>query len=86
MSDSALSALSSSQRERAVLIAASVLTTDPWTPDCEVLPDMNTLTIVVTGASGYIGSHVARSLGCKGHRIVSEQDATATGRREREDG
>ncbi|MFT3854099.1 MAG: thiolase family protein [Ilumatobacteraceae bacterium] len=36
--------LDEARRERAVKIAASVLTTDPWTAGCQVLPDMNTLT------------------------------------------
>ncbi|MBI2710347.1 MAG: thiolase family protein [Actinobacteria bacterium] len=42
--DSALSALSLAQRRRAVKVSASVLTTDPWEPSCQVLPDVNTLT------------------------------------------
>ena len=32
-----------------------------------------------------MGTNPMREVWCKGHRIVSEQDATATGRRERED-
>jgi acetyl-CoA acetyltransferase len=32
------------QRRRAVKISASVLTSDPWTDGCQVLPDINTLT------------------------------------------
>jgi acetyl-CoA acetyltransferase len=39
-----LKSLSSSQRRRAVKISASVLTTDPWEPGCQVLPNINTLT------------------------------------------
>ena len=44
VSDSKLQTLSLSQRRRAVRISASVLTTDPWTESCQVLPDINTLT------------------------------------------
>lgn len=36
--------LSKEQQRRAVKISASVLTTDPWQPGCQVLPDVNTLT------------------------------------------
>ena len=36
--------LSGEQRRRAVKVAASVLTTDPWQEACQVLPDINTLT------------------------------------------
>jgi acetyl-CoA acyltransferase len=36
--------LSLSQRRRAVKVAASVLTTDPWEEACQVLPNINTLT------------------------------------------
>jgi len=32
------------QRRRAVKISASILTSDPWTDGCQVLPDINTLT------------------------------------------
>lgn len=32
------------QRRRAVKISASVLTSDPWSDGCQVLPDINTLT------------------------------------------
>ncbi len=39
-----LASLSDDQRRRAVRISASVLTTDPWEPGCQVLPDVNTLT------------------------------------------
>ena len=44
VSEKYLSTLSAGQRKRAVRVAASVLTSDPWTNDCQVLPDMNTLT------------------------------------------
>jgi acetyl-CoA acyltransferase len=44
VTDSVLRTLSAVQRERAVRVAASVLTTDPFTDSCQVLPDMNTLT------------------------------------------
>jgi hypothetical protein len=37
--------LSLEQRRRAVKVAASVLTTDPWQEACQVLPDVNTLTL-----------------------------------------
>jgi len=42
--DSTLKRLSLEQRRRAVKIAASVLTSDPWQEACQVLPDVNTLT------------------------------------------
>jgi acetyl-CoA acetyltransferase len=32
------------QRRRAVKVSASVLTTDPWAPGCQILPDFNLLT------------------------------------------
>ena len=44
VSDAALKRLSREQQRRAVKIAASVLTTDPWEPACQVLPNVNTLT------------------------------------------
>jgi acetyl-CoA acetyltransferase len=44
VSDSKLKTLSLEQRRRAVKIAASVLTTDPWQEACQILPDVNTLT------------------------------------------
>jgi acetyl-CoA acetyltransferase len=40
----ALAKLSTEQRRRAVKVAASVLTTDPWQEACQALPDVNTLT------------------------------------------
>lgn len=39
-----LRTLSGEQQRRAVKVAASVLTTDPWEESCQVLPDVNTLT------------------------------------------
>jgi len=39
-----LRTLSSEQQRRAVKVAASVLTTDPWDEACQILPDVNTLT------------------------------------------
>jgi acetyl-CoA acyltransferase len=44
ISDSALKKLSLEQQRRAVKVSASVLTSDPWTEGCQVLPDVNTLT------------------------------------------
>jgi acetyl-CoA acyltransferase len=44
VSDSKLKTLSLAQQKRAVKVAASVLTTDPWQEACQVLPDVNTLT------------------------------------------
>ncbi len=44
VSDSKLRTLDPDQRRRAVKVAASVLTTDPWQEACQVLPDVNTLT------------------------------------------
>jgi acetyl-CoA acyltransferase len=43
-SDAAVKKLSLEQQRRAVKIAASVLTTDPWEEACQVLPNVNTLT------------------------------------------
>ena len=39
-----LKTLSPDQQRRAVKVSASVLTTDPYTESCQVLPDVNTLT------------------------------------------
>lgn len=39
-----LRSLSEQQQARAVRVRASVLTSDPWTEGCQVLPDVNTLT------------------------------------------
>jgi acetyl-CoA acyltransferase len=39
-----LKTLSLEQQRRAVKVAASVLTTDPWEEGCQVLPNVNTLT------------------------------------------
>jgi acetyl-CoA acetyltransferase len=44
VSDAKLKTLSLEQRKRAVKVAASVLTTDPWEEACQVLPNVNTLT------------------------------------------
>jgi acetyl-CoA acetyltransferase len=44
VSDERLKTLSGEQQRRAVKVAASVLTTDPWQEACQVLPDVNTLT------------------------------------------
>jgi acetyl-CoA acyltransferase len=44
VSDSKLKTLSAEQRRRAVKVAASVLTTDPWEEACQVLPNVNSLT------------------------------------------
>ncbi len=44
VSGSKLKTLSLEQQRRAVKIAASVLTTDPWEEACQVLPNVNTLT------------------------------------------
>jgi acetyl-CoA acetyltransferase len=44
VSDEKLKTLSKDQQERAVKVAASVLTSDPWTEDGQVQPDVNTLT------------------------------------------
>ena len=43
VTDSKLKTLSLEQQRRAVKISASILTTDPWTEGCQVLPDINTL-------------------------------------------
>jgi acetyl-CoA acyltransferase len=44
VSDSKLKTLSKEQQRRAVKVSASILTSDPWTESCQVLPDVNTLT------------------------------------------
>jgi acetyl-CoA acetyltransferase len=44
VSGTVLKTLSQEQQKRAVRIAASVLTTDPWEEACQVLPNVNTLT------------------------------------------
>ena len=44
VSDTKLKSLSQEQRRRAVKISASVITSDPYTEGCQVLPDINTLT------------------------------------------
>jgi acetyl-CoA acyltransferase len=44
VSDAKLATLDPDQRRRAVKVAASVLTTDPWEEACQVLPNVNTLT------------------------------------------
>jgi len=44
VSDAKLATLDPDVRRRAVKISASVLTTDPWTPEGNELPDVNTLT------------------------------------------
>jgi acetyl-CoA acyltransferase len=44
VSDAKLRTLSPTQRRRAVKISASVLTSDPYDPGCQVLPNVNTLT------------------------------------------
>ncbi len=44
VSDAKLKTLDPDQRRRAVKVSASVLTSDPWSEGCQVLPDVNTLT------------------------------------------
>src|SRR6188768_1831712 len=44
VSDAKLATLDPDQRRRAVKVAASVLTTDPWEEACQILPNVNTLT------------------------------------------
>ncbi|MFM7225318.1 MAG: thiolase family protein [Actinomycetota bacterium] len=44
VSDAKLKTLSREQQRRAVKVAASVLTSDPYTESCQILPDVNTLT------------------------------------------
>ena len=44
VSERKLKALPLAQQRRAVKISASILTSDPWTESCQVLPDVNTLT------------------------------------------
>jgi acetyl-CoA acyltransferase len=44
VTDRRLRTMDPDQRRRAVKVAASVLTTDPWEEACQVLPNVNTLT------------------------------------------
>jgi acetyl-CoA acyltransferase len=44
VSGSKLKTLSKEQQRRAVKVSASVLTSDPYTESCQILPDVNTLT------------------------------------------
>jgi acetyl-CoA acetyltransferase len=44
VSDAKLKTLSLEQQRRAIKISASILTTDPYDPGCQVLPNVNTLT------------------------------------------
>ncbi len=44
VSGTKLKTLSQEQQRRAVKVAASILTTDPWQESCQILPDVNTLT------------------------------------------
>src|SRR6476659_10434442 len=44
VSDSKLKTLSLDQQKRAVKVAASVLTSDPYEEACQILPNVNTLT------------------------------------------
>jgi acetyl-CoA acyltransferase len=44
VSDAKLKTLDPDQRRRAVKVAASILTTDPWEEACQILPNVNTLT------------------------------------------
>ena len=44
VSDAKLKTLSLEQKKRAVKVSASILTSDPWSESCQVLPDINTLT------------------------------------------
>ena len=44
VSGTKLATLSQEQQRRAVKVSASVLTSDPYTESCQVLPDVNTLT------------------------------------------
>lgn len=44
ISGAKLKTLSLEQQRRAVKVSASVLTSDPWSESCQVLPDVNTLT------------------------------------------
>jgi acetyl-CoA acetyltransferase len=78
----ALAKLSTEQRRRAVKVAASVLTTDPWQEACQALPDVNTLTRnaaasayeqagVSTWRDGRIPVNASGGLQSKGHPIAA---------------
>jgi acetyl-CoA acetyltransferase len=48
VSGTKLKTLSLEQQRRAVKVSASILTSDPWTESCQVLPDINTLTRIAS--------------------------------------
>ncbi|HEY4019766.1 MAG TPA: thiolase family protein [Pseudonocardiaceae bacterium] len=51
VSDAKLRTLAPEQQRRAVKVSASVLTSDPWQPGCQVLPDVNTLTRIAASTA-----------------------------------
>jgi acetyl-CoA acetyltransferase len=68
-----LARLSAEQRRRAVRIRASVLTSDPWTEGCQVLPDVNTLT-----RSAAAQAYEAAGVGPEDLDLVELHDCFAT--------
>jgi acetyl-CoA acetyltransferase len=73
VSDSKLKTLSLEQRRRAVKIAASVLTTDPWEEACQVLPNVNTLT-----RNAATTAYEAAGIGPEDLNLVELHDCFAT--------
>jgi len=73
VSDSKLKTLSLEQRRRAVKIAASVLTTDPWEEACQVLPNVNTLT-----RNAATRAYEAAGIGPEDLNLVELHDCFAT--------
>lgn len=68
-----LASMSEEQRRRAVRIRASVLTSDPWTEGCQVLPDVNTLT-----RSAAAQAYEAAGVGPEDLDLVELHDCFAT--------
>jgi acetyl-CoA acetyltransferase len=68
-----LKTLAPEQRRRAIKIRASVLTSDPWTEGCQVLPDVNTLT-----RAAATQAYEAASIGPEDLDLVELHDCFAT--------
>ncbi|MGO9341869.1 MAG: thiolase family protein [Acidimicrobiales bacterium] len=73
VSDAKLKTLDPDQRRRAVKVSASVLTTDPWEPACQVLPDVNTLT-----RNAAVQAYESAGVGPEDLNLVELHDCFAT--------
>ena len=73
VSDAKLKTLSLEQRKRAIKVAASVLTSDPWQEACQILPDVNTLT-----RNAAITAYEAAGVGPEDLDLVELHDCFAT--------